>query len=105
MSPKTLVNGGSFQDLERMLTAWDSDGLTVTQLRLLIFLGNHEGATNAEAADHLGVTRPSVSALLDRLERGRFVRRAIAPHDRRAIAIFLEPRGKEALDLESLGKN
>ena len=52
------------------LRIWDRDGLTVTQLRLLGHLHEQEGLSNAELADRLSVTRPSVSALLERLERG-----------------------------------
>ncbi len=80
------------------LSIWDRDGLTVTQLRLLVFLSEEGGLSNAELADRLLVTRPSVSALLDRLERGGFIRREVAPHDRRGIRIWLEARGREAVE-------
>jgi DNA-binding MarR family transcriptional regulator len=76
---------------------WDSQQLTVTQLRLLGLLRDEEGLSNADLADRLLVTRPSVSALLDRLERGGFIRRETSPTDRRGIRIFLEPRGHEAV--------
>jgi DNA-binding MarR family transcriptional regulator len=76
---------------------WDSQQLTVTQLRLLGILLDDEGLSNADLADRLLVTRPSVSALLDRLERGGFIRRETSPVDRRGIRIFLEPRGREAV--------
>jgi DNA-binding MarR family transcriptional regulator len=76
---------------------WDSQQLTVTQLRLLGILNDEEGLSNAELADRLLVTRPSVSALLDRLERGGFIRRETSPVDRRGIRIFLEERGREAV--------
>jgi DNA-binding MarR family transcriptional regulator len=79
------------------LKIWDEDGLTVTQLRLLTFLETEEGVGNAELADKLFVTRPSVSALLDRLERGGFLRREISLSDRRGIRIWLEPRGRDAV--------
>ena len=76
---------------------WDSQQLTVTQLRLMGFLRDEEGLSNAELADRLLVTRPSVSALLDRLERGGFIRRETSPTDRRGIRIYLQPRGEEAV--------
>lgn len=79
------------------LRAWDSDGLTVTQLRVLGHLLEQEGLSNAELADRLYVTRPSVSALLERLERGEFIRREVSPSDRRGICIWLEPRGRQAI--------
>ncbi len=76
---------------------WDSQQLTVTQLRLLGILLDEEGLSNADLADRLLVTRPSVSALLDRLERGGFIRRETSPVDRRGIRIFLEERGRAAI--------
>jgi DNA-binding MarR family transcriptional regulator len=79
------------------LLIWDREGLTVTQLRLLSHLFDHEGLSNAELADRLYVTRPSVSALLERLERGGFIRREVSPHDRRGICIWLEEPGRVAV--------
>lgn len=77
------------------LRIWDRENLTVTQLRLLGHLYDQGGLSNAELADRLYVTRPSVSALLERLERGGFIRREVASYDRRAIQIWLEPKGVE----------
>lgn len=79
------------------LRIWDREGLTVTQLRLLSQLYEQEGLSNAELADRLYVTRPSVSALLERLERGGFIRREVSPSDRRGICIWLEERGRQAV--------
>ncbi len=79
------------------LRIWDRDGLTVTQLRLLGHLHEQGGLSNAELADRLYVTRPSVSALLERLERGGFIRREVSPSDRRGICIWLEDRGRAAV--------
>jgi DNA-binding MarR family transcriptional regulator len=76
---------------------WDRDGLTVTQLRVLTHLNEREGLSNAELADLLYVTRPSVSALLERLERGGCIRREVAQNDRRGISIWLEERGRETV--------
>jgi DNA-binding MarR family transcriptional regulator len=80
------------------LQLWDRQGLTVTQLRLLGHLREKEGLSNAELADLLYVTRPSVSALLERLERGGFIRREVSPTDRRGIRIWLEDSGRAAVD-------
>lgn len=77
------------------LSIWDRENLTVTQLRLLGHLLDQGGLSNAELAERLYVTRPSVSALLERLERGGFIRREVSPNDRRGIQIWLEPRGVE----------
>jgi DNA-binding MarR family transcriptional regulator len=80
------------------LKAWDDLGLTVTQLRLLYHLSQQDGMGNAELAARLNVTRPSISALLERLERNGFIRREISLADRRGIRILLEPAGREAIN-------
>ena len=92
----SLFQASALMDPMR-LRIWDAEGLTVTQLRLLAWVAEEEGMSNADLADRLYVTRPSVSALLDRLERGGFVRREISPVDRRGITIWLEERGRRAV--------
>jgi DNA-binding MarR family transcriptional regulator len=92
---RALFHASGLLDAIR-LQIWDREGLTVTQLRLLSFLVEEEGLSYAELAERLYVTRPSVSALLERLERGGFIRREVAPHDRRGIRIWIEPRGRNA---------
>lgn len=91
-----LATGGLLDPVR--LSIWDRDGLTVTQLRLLVFLSEGGGLGNAELADRLRISRPSVSALLDRLKRGGFIRRELSPHDRRGICIWLEERGRQAVE-------
>lgn len=79
------------------LHIWDQENLTVTQLRLLSFLEEEGGLSNAELAERLYVTRPSVSALLERLDRAGFIRREVSQDDRRGIRIWLEERGQNAV--------
>lgn len=91
------------------LYLWDKQDLTVTQLRLLFHLADQDGLSNAELSERMYVTRPSVSALLERLERGGFISREVDPDDRRGIRIRLEPRGREAItavaeDIRSFGR-
>ena len=80
------------------LRVWDDRGLTIGQLRLLYHLSQNDGMGNADLADRLGVSRPSISALLERLERNGFIRREISLADRRGIKISLEPAGREAIN-------
>jgi DNA-binding MarR family transcriptional regulator len=78
------------------LRVWDQEGLTILQLRLLLLADENDGISNAELAQRLYLSRPSVSALLDRLDRGGFIRRDISPNDRRGICVHLEERGRRA---------
>jgi DNA-binding MarR family transcriptional regulator len=92
-----LFSASALLDQVRLMI-WDRENLTVTQLRLLGHLLQQEGLSNAELAERLYVTRPSVSALLERLERGGFIRREVSSSDRRGINIWLEPRGRAAVE-------
>jgi MarR family transcriptional regulator, organic hydroperoxide resistance regulator len=94
---RALFLAGGLLDPLRM-RVWDEENLTLTQLRLLSYLKEEGGLSNAELAERLYVTRPSVSALLERLERGGFIRREVAPNDRRGIRIWLEDRGRKAVE-------
>jgi DNA-binding MarR family transcriptional regulator len=93
---QAFFQASALLDPARMML-WDREGLTVTQLRLLGHVYENEGIGNADLAERLYVTRPSVSALLERLERGKFIRREISPNDRRGIRIFLEDRGRDVV--------
>ena len=79
------------------LKVWDDGGLTVVQLRALFQLGVRDGMSNAELANRLRLSRPAISALLERLERKGYIKREISRADRREIKINLEPKGNEAI--------
>jgi len=61
----------------------ESVGLTRSQWRALVFVLRLDGPTQAELADALDITRPSVGALIDQLENSGYVTRERDPHDRR----------------------
>ena len=66
-------------------------------LHFLIVTENQGGiATPGSIAAHLGITTPSTTKLLDRLERDGHISRAIHPQDRRAFAISITPETREA---------
>ncbi len=66
-------------------------------LHFLIVTENQGGiATPGSIAAHLGITTPSTTKLLDRLERGGHITRTIHPSDRRAFAIGITPETREA---------
>ncbi len=71
-----------------------------TDMRALHFLivAENDGriVTPGALAAHLRITTPSTTKLLDRLERGGHLTRAIHPTDRRAFAITITPETREA---------
>lgn len=56
------------------------------------------GLTPAEIADRTGVTRATMTGLVDTLERDGFVRRAADTSDRRMMRVALTPRGRSFLE-------
>jgi DNA-binding MarR family transcriptional regulator len=53
--------------------------------------------TPAELADRTGVTRATITGLVDTLERAGLVTRTPHPDDRRMMSVELTPRGQELL--------
>jgi hypothetical protein len=66
-------------------------GLSIVQLRLFGVLRDREPGMQ-ELARHLGLDKSSMTGLVDRAERRGLVRRAPAPHDRRAVLV--SPAGR-----------
>lgn len=69
---------------------------------VLLFLlhGQPDGLSPHELAERAGVTRATITGLLDGLERDDFISRRSGPKDRRKITIILTERGqKTAQDL------
>lgn len=77
-----------------------------TVLLLLSSVGSLENdpapaRSPAELAEMAGVTRATMTGLIDTLEKDGYVRREPDPHDRRAMLVQLTPKG-EAFTMEVL---
>jgi MarR family transcriptional regulator for hemolysin len=73
--------------------------LTVPQFRALMFLRRHAGASLSEAAEHMGLTLPSMSRIVDGLVVRQLVVRQTPPEDRRRVSLALTGSGQEMLQL------
>lgn len=91
----------AFSVTERHLSAHN-----ITQGRfmvLMILMNSARGdcgarpLSPAELADRTGVTRATMTGLVDTLERDGLVKREPSPDDRRMMAVQLTPRGEAAL--------
>ena len=76
---------------------YSSSDLSVLQFRALLFIGRHRGASLSDVAEQIGLTLPSISKMIDRLEARDLVVRRAAPGDRRRICPELTPLGKSTL--------
>ena len=72
-------------------------GLTDVQFNILMILSEHrrDGLSQQVLSEHLIVTKSNVVGLIDRLERGGYVRREAHPSDRRFNQIVLTPKGEK----------
>jgi DNA-binding MarR family transcriptional regulator len=66
-------------------------GVSATDLHCLNIVENRNGLTAGELAAESGLTTGAVTAVIDRLERAGFARRAADPRDRRKVKIEVTP--------------
>ena len=71
--------------------------LSVPQFRTLIFLSRHEGTSLSQVAEHIGLTLPSMSSIIDGLVARGLATRETHPNDRRRMALALTTRGQATL--------
>jgi len=74
-------------------------GLSVPQFRAMFYLRRHPGTPLVNVAEHLGLTPPSTSKLIDGLVARELVLRQGSGHDRRRIALKLSAKGEQSLDV------
>ena len=66
--------------------------------RVLAFLREHDGISQREMAESLGIRAPSVSELLERLVDEGLVERRVNEADRRFLKVFLTEKGAKMAD-------
>ena len=67
--------------------------LSIPQVRTLAYLHHSPGSCLFPLAEHLGVTRPTASTIVERLVRRGMVSRAEDPRERRRVVLRLTPLG------------
>lgn len=70
-------------------------GLTQAQFFMLIALYEEDGALPSRLAEKTHLDRPTVTGLIDRLERDGWVERRMDPGDRRSLRVFLTSKALE----------
>ena len=74
--------------------------LSVPQFRTLAFLSRHPGSSLSAAAEHIGLTLPTMSVLIEGLVQRALVDRTPDARDRRRVLLTLTPAG-QALHIEA----
>ncbi|MDE2040204.1 MAG: MarR family transcriptional regulator [Elusimicrobia bacterium] len=72
-------------------------GLSQGRLRLLIQLKLEGEKAPADIAQAIGVSRATVTGLLNRLEADRMIRRKPSPSDRRSLTVRLSPGARRLI--------
>ncbi len=78
--------------------AWLQLDLTMPQLKALIYVRKHEGATSGQIAANLGVTLSTITGIVDRLAEQELVTRREDPRDRRVTRVVPTPSGAQLVD-------
>lgn len=71
--------------------------MSIPQFRALLFLNRNEDASLSQVAEHIGLTLPSMSSMIDGLVAGGLATRETSPHDRRRMTLTLTARGRTTL--------
>jgi DNA-binding MarR family transcriptional regulator len=72
--------------------------LSIPQFRALAFLNRNAGASLSDVAEHIGLTLPSMSKLIDNLVARKLVTRQMHAGDRRYVTLALTARGRATLE-------
>ena len=82
--------------------AFEQEGFSELSLRQVLYLetiAKMEAPTFSELADKLGVTKPSVTALVHKLIRMGYVQKTQSTEDRRVYHIVLAPKGEQFTEM------
>jgi len=72
--------------------------LSVPQFRTLTFLSRQAGASLSQVAEHIGLTLPSMSSLVEGLVERKLILRNTHSVDRRRVTLTLTARGQSVLE-------
>jgi DNA-binding MarR family transcriptional regulator len=77
--------------------AFSEGGVEVTpiQVMLLFFLQKNDGSSLTQISQGLMLENPTVTGLIDRLEKSGYVKRSDHPGDRRVYLIYLTEKGNK----------
>ena len=78
--------------------AWQQTNLPLGASRALLLLAAGRVTSPREVADAMGVSRTTVTGLIDRLELDGMITRAIAPDDKRSFLLTLTDKGRQTVE-------
>jgi MarR family transcriptional regulator for hemolysin len=91
------------KEIRSELRSRRSPDLTVPQFRTLAFVDRNKGASLSAVANHMGLTLPSTSRLVDILINRKLLTRQDNPLDRRRVKLDVTSRGLTILEVSRRG--
>lgn len=79
----------------RLAAAWEGEGSSIEQWRVLALLADGHGHPMTELADFALLPAPTATKLADRMVADNLVYRRADPADRRRVLVYLTERGRE----------
>lgn len=86
-----------FRVIRTELRKYGAKEMSVPQYRTLAFVYRNEGASLSEVCDHIGLTLPTMSALVDGLVARGLLNRRTDREDRRRMTLTLTEPGRARL--------
>ena len=83
--------------ITNLQNAFSESGVEVTpiQVMLLFFLQKNDGSSLTQISHGLMLENPTVTGLIDRLEKSGYVKRTDHPNDRRVYLVYLTEKGRK----------
>lgn len=83
--------------ITNLQNAFSENGVEVTpiQVMLLFFLQKNDGSSLTQISHGLMLENPTVTGLIDRLEKSGCVKRSDHPNDRRVYLVYLTEKGRK----------
>jgi DNA-binding MarR family transcriptional regulator len=72
-------------------------GVSVPQFRSMAFLRTNEGSSLSQVAEHVGLSMPAMSRLVDGLVKRGLLARDTSESDRRKVTLRLTARGQDMI--------
>jgi DNA-binding MarR family transcriptional regulator len=91
------------KEIRSQMRSRGAPDLTVPQFRTLAFVNRNQGSPLCKVADHMGLTPPSASTLVDGLIKRGMMTREDQPDNRRRVRLVVTSRGRAILETSRHG--
>jgi len=95
--PLYNLNRTSATYIEEMAKALKQIGMDQTGWRILGILGDHNPSTVTDIARRSVIKMPTLTRMLDRMERAGLVKRKLWAQDKRIVHIYITAKGRKSL--------